>query len=125
MQSPSRSNKRTGRYVPANNPVSCNAYRADNANLGIFNVVENYGTAFAPKQCLYQKVAVGMENPKMQSISPYNKRIGRYGPANNQVSCTVYRAENENLLIFDAVETRYRLYTKAMFIPKGKWDMES
>ena len=83
MQSPSRCNKRTGRYSPGNNPVSCNAYRAENGNLGKFEAVENNGTAFAPKQCLYQKVAVGMENPKMQSPSWCNKRTGRYGSENN------------------------------------------
>ena len=92
MQSLSRCNKRTGRYAQANNPVSSTAYRAENGNLGNFEPVENNGTAFAPKQCLYQKLAVGIENPKMQSPSRFNKRIGRYGPANNTVSCTTYRA---------------------------------
>ena len=47
---------------------------------GNFQAVENNGTAFAPKQCLYQKVAVGMENPKMQPLSRCNKCTGRYCP---------------------------------------------
>ena len=67
MQSLSRCNKRTGRYDLANNPDTFTAYSAENANLGKFEAVENNGTAFAPKQCVYPKVAVGMENPKMQS----------------------------------------------------------
>ena len=105
MQSPSLCNQHTGRYGPANNPVSCPAYRAEIGNLGNFEVVENNGTAFAPKQSLYQKVAVGMENPKMQSTSPFNKRTGCHGPANKPVSCTAYRAENGNLGNFEAVES--------------------
>ena len=96
MQSTSWFNKRTGCYGPANNPVSCTAYRTENGNLGKFEDFENDGTAFAPKQSLYQKVALGMENPKMQSPSRFNKRTGRYNPGNNLVSCTAYRAENRN-----------------------------
>ena len=63
MQSVFRCNKRTGRYGPANNLDSFTAYRAENANLAKFEAVENNGTAIAPKQCLYQKLAVGMEKP--------------------------------------------------------------
>ena len=40
-------------------------YRADNGNLGNFEAVDPYGTVFAPKQCLYQKVAMGTQNLKM------------------------------------------------------------
>ena len=65
MQSMSWCDKRTGHTRPANNQVSCTAYRAENGNLGNFEAVENDGTTFEPKQCLYQKVAVGMENPKI------------------------------------------------------------
>ena len=50
--------------------------------LGIFEPVENNGIVFAPRQCLHQKVAMGMENLKMQTLSPCNKRTGRYGPGN-------------------------------------------
>ena len=78
MQSLSRCNKRTVRYRPANNPVSCTAYRAENGNLGKLEAVEHNGTAFAPKQSLYQKVTVVMENSKMQSPSRCNNRIGLY-----------------------------------------------
>ena len=31
---------------------------AENGNLGNFEAVENNDTSFAPKQCLYEKVAV-------------------------------------------------------------------
>ena len=104
MQSHSRCNKRTGRYCLAKNPVCCTAYKTDNANLRIFDAVENNVTAFAPRHCSYQKVAGGMENPKMQFLSRCNKRTVRYCPANNPVSCTTYRTKNANLGIFEAVE---------------------
>ena len=64
MQSVSPCNKRTRRYCAANNPVSFTLNRAERGNLGNFEAVESNGTAFAPQQCLYKKVAVGMENLK-------------------------------------------------------------
>ena len=106
MQSLSRCNKRTGRNGSAKNPVWCTAYRAEYANLGIFGAVVSKGTAFAPKQCLHQKVAVSIQNPKMQSLSRCNKRTGRYSPENNPVLCTAYRAEYVNLGISHAVKSK-------------------
>ena len=72
------------------------AYKAVNENLANFEPVENNGTVFPPKECSYQKVAVGMENPNMELPSRCNKRSGRYDPANNPVSCTAYCAEKGN-----------------------------
>ena len=40
-------------------------YRADNGILRKFGCTYRHGTVFAPKQCLYQKEATGMESPKM------------------------------------------------------------
>ena len=40
-------------------------YGADNGKLGKFEAVDHHGTVFAPKQCLIQKVAVVVQNPKM------------------------------------------------------------
>ena len=104
MQSPSPCNKLTGRYSPGNITASFTAYRAENANLGKFEAFENNGSAFAPKQCIYQKLAVGLENPKLQLVSRCNKRTGRYGPANNLDSFTAFRAENSNMGKFEAIE---------------------
>ena len=104
MQSLFRCNKRTGRYRPAKNPAAFTSYRVENGNLGKFEAVENHVTAFAPKKCLYQKVALGIENPNMQSLFRCNKRTGRYRPPNKPVSFTSYRAKNENLGKFEAVE---------------------
>ena len=83
IQLPFVCNKRTGRYGPANNLNSCTTCGAENGNLGKFEAVDHNGTAYAPKQYLYQKVAMGMENPKMQLPFLCNKRSGRYGPSNN------------------------------------------
>ena len=116
MQPSSRCKKRTGRYGPGNNPVSCTAYRAENANLAKFEAVEKYGTDFAPKEYYFEKVAVGMENPKMQPPSRCNKRTGRYGPANNQVSCTAYSAENANLANFEAVENNGTAFAPKQYL---------
>ena len=79
IQSLSRCNKRTGRYGPANNPVSCTESSPKNGNFGIFEAVEDNGTVFRTRQCLHRKVHMCMENLKMQSLSPCNKRTGRYG----------------------------------------------
>ena len=40
-------------------------YRADNWNLGNFEGFDHYGTAFEPKQYLYQIVGMGLQNLKM------------------------------------------------------------
>ena len=40
-------------------------YRAQNGNMRKFGSINPHGTAFAPKQWLYQKEATGMESPKM------------------------------------------------------------
>ena len=103
MQSVFRRNKRTVRYGPANKLDSITAYRAENAKFEKFEAFENNGTAFAPKQCISQKLAVGMENPKIQSVSRCNKRTGRYGPAYNLDFFTAYSAKNANLGKFEAV----------------------
>ena len=119
MQSPSRCNKSTGRYGPANNTVLCTVYRAENGNFGNFEAAENNGTAFAPQQGFYQNVAVGMENPKMQSPFWCNERSRRNGPGNTPASCTGYRADNRNLGNFEAVENNGTALHQAMFISKG------
>ena len=104
MHSPSRYNKRRGRYRLANYPVSFTTYLPENGNLENFEAVETIGTAFAPNQCSFQKVAVGMENSKKQSHSLCSKRTGRYRSENNQFSFITYMAENGNWENFEAVE---------------------
>ena len=44
-------------------------YCADIGTLRNFEAVDHNGIVFAPKQCSYQKVAMGMEHLNMQSLS--------------------------------------------------------
>ena len=44
-------------------------YRAENRNLRELGWTFCHGTVFAPRQCLYQKEATGVERPKMCSTS--------------------------------------------------------
>ena len=39
-------------------------YKADSGNLQKFGATFRYGTVFAPKQCLYEKSATGVESLK-------------------------------------------------------------
>ena len=63
MYFPSRSRYDTYQCVTANYPVSWVAiYRARNGNMRNFGPTNPHGTAFAPKQWLYQNQATGMES---------------------------------------------------------------
>ena len=88
IQSLSPCNKRTARYGPANNPDSSTAKKPKKGKFGNFEAVEENGTIVAPSQWLHAKVAMGMENLNMQSLSPCNKRTARYGAVNSLVSTT-------------------------------------
>ena len=88
--------------------------------MGNIEPVEKNGTTFAPKQCLYQKVAVGMENPKMQSPPRCNKRTGRYGSEKNPDF--MHRLEGREWKSGKLRTCRiqwYRVCIQAMFISKG------
>ena len=63
-------------------PVHRAQYRADNGNLCIFRSTYRHGTVFAPKQCLYQNEAKGMESSKMYSPSRWKNRTSLCRPAN-------------------------------------------
>ena len=57
-------------------------YRAENENLLKSGSTFCHGTVFAPKQCLYQKEARGMESPKIYSSSRWKNRTYLCGLAN-------------------------------------------
>ena len=59
--------------------IHATPYRADNGNFGKFGATYFFGTVFAPKQCLYQKVATGIESLKMYSLCRCKKRTSGYG----------------------------------------------
>ena len=50
---------------PETTPFHWGLYRAKNGNMRNFGPINPHGTAFAPKQWLYQKESTGMESPKM------------------------------------------------------------
>ena len=54
-----------------------------NGNLGFFEAVDDSGTVFTPRHCLHHKVAMGMENLKLQSLS---RRINAMGVTARQVT---------------------------------------
>ena len=48
----------------------------ENGNLGIFEAIDDNGNVFTPRHCLHHKVAMGMENLKMKSISRCINTLG-------------------------------------------------
>ena len=68
-------------------PSHVSQYKAKNGNLRKSGSTFRYGKMFAPKQCLYQKEATGMESPKMHSSSRCKKRTYLCGTANYPLSC--------------------------------------
>ena len=88
--------------VGAETPLTCacrqnipsrrGRYRAENGNLSKFEWTSRHGTVFAPRQCLYQKKATGIENPEMYSTSrcrnpTYLCRLGNYPISLGVLSC--------------------------------------
>ena len=81
-------------------PSHMRQYWAANENLRKFGSTFRNGTMFAPKQCLYQKEAAGIESPKMYSSSRCKNRTYLCGPENYPIWCEAYRAENGNFRKF-------------------------
>ena len=80
------------------------------------------GIAFAPKQCLYQMEATGMESIKMHSSSRCKNRTYLCGTANYHVTCMPVLSREEKfdeILVY--LSPLYRVCTKAMFISKGSY----
>ena len=61
-------------------------YRAQKGNMRNFGPTNPHGTAFAPKQWLYQKEATGIESSKMYCPSRCRYRTYQCGAANYPVS---------------------------------------
>ena len=61
-------------------------YRAQNGNMRKCGRTNPHGTAFAPKQWLYQNEATGMESPKMYCLSRCRHRTYHCVEVNNPVS---------------------------------------
>ena len=66
-------------------PSHVKRYSAQNRKLQIFGSTFCHGIVFAPKECLYQKEATGMESRKMYSSSRCKNRTYPCWPVSNPV----------------------------------------
>ena len=71
---------------PSNYPSQGSRYRPENRNLHKLGWIYRHGTMFAPRQCLYQKEATGMERPETYSLTWCKKRSYLCGPSNYSAS---------------------------------------
>ena len=67
-------------------PSHLSQYRAENGNLRKSGSTFRHGTAFAPKQCLYQKEAPGMDSLKILSSSQWKNCTYVCGTENYPIS---------------------------------------
>ena len=107
-------------------PSHVRQYWAEKGNLRKFGSTFRHGRMLAPKQCLYQKEAAGMESPKMYSSGRYKNRTYLCGPATYHVSWGGIGSRTEISGSSDIPSPLYHVCTKAMFISKGScWYGES
>ena len=97
-------------------------YSAENGNLRKSGSTFRHGTVFARKQCLYQKVATGMESPILHSS--YRCKYSTYlcGTSNYPVSCNPVQGRQRKFAeILVYLSPWCHICTKAMFISKGSY----
>ena len=80
---------RTYQYVAANYPVSWGVIKGPERKYAKFGPINPHGTAFAPKQWLYEKEATGMESSKLYCASWCRYRTYQCLAANHSVSLAV------------------------------------
>ena len=68
-------------------PSQVSQYRAENENLRKSGSTFSHCTVFSPKQCLYQKEAIGMQSPKIHFYSRCKNHTYLCGTANYPVIC--------------------------------------
>ena len=103
-------------------PSQVSQYRAENGNLWKSGSTFRHGSVFAPKQCLNQMEATGMESIKMHPSSWCKNRTYLFGTINYYVSCMpVLSREQKFDEILVYLSPLYRVCTKAMFISKGSY----
>ena len=93
-------------------PSQVSQYRAENGNLHKSGSTFSHGTVSVPKQCLYQKEATRMDNPKMYS-SRQCKKLTCVGLQTTLSQVTQYRAENRNFRISEST-----FFHGTVFAPK-------
>ena len=70
----------------ANDPASCKPVEGRERKFAKIRVSLSHGTMFAPKQCLYQKEAMGIETQKMYSSRRCKNLTYLCGTANDPIS---------------------------------------
>ena len=110
---------------PQRTPFHWGQYRAENGNMRKFGPTNPHGTAFAPKQWLYQKEATGMESPKMYCPSRCRYRTCHCVEAKYPVSWGVVQGPEWKYAKLRPYQFPwYRVCTKAMVILKGSYGHE-
>ena len=107
---------------PQSTPFHGGQYRAQNGNMRNFGPTNPHGTAFAPKQWLYQKEATGMESSKMHCPSRCRYRTYHCVEAKYPVSWGVVQGPEWKYAKLRPYQSPwYRVCTKAMVISKGSY----
>ena len=72
--------------------------------MGNFDDLDHNGTVLVPKQCLYLKVPMAMENLNMESLCGAINALGFTGRRMTRVHAPPYRADIGNLGNFEDVD---------------------
>ena len=88
------------RARPQTTPLHWGQYRAENGNIRNFGPTNPHGTAFVPKQWLYQKEDTGMESSKMYCLVGAETVLTSAGPQITPFHWGQYRAGNGNMQNF-------------------------
>ena len=107
-------------------PSHVSQYRAENGNLRKSGSTFRHGTMFAPKQCLFQKEAAGIDSPKMHSSSLSKICTYLCGTANYPSHVNQYRTEIGNLWKSESTIRHGTVFApKECLYQKEPTDMES
>ena len=107
---------------PQSTPFHWGQDRAQNGNMRNFGPTNPHGTAFAPKQWLYQKEATGMESPKLNCPSRCRYRTYHCVEAKYTFSWWLVQGPEWKYVKFRHYQSPwYRVCTKAMVISKGSY----
>ena len=124
MYCPSWCRYRIYHCVAANYPISW-GYRAQNGNMRKFEPTYPHGTAFVPKQCLYQKEATGMESSKLYRPSRCRFRTYLCVEVKYPILWEVVEGPEWKFPKLRPYQSPcYRDCTKAMVISKGSYGHE-
>ena len=91
-------------------------YRAENANFGNFGASYRHGSVFAPKQYLYQKVALGMQSTRILSLDWCNKGTNSTGLQITSIHVSPYRSQIADFRKFGASYRHGTVFTPKQYL---------